>query len=234
VKQLLRPVQLPTLRKEVVRQIEDLILSGQVKPEEKLPPERDLAERLKVSRPVVHAAIIELEQKGLVRSKPRHGCFVNDYRLSGSAELLVSLWRHGGDDVAPAIVESMMEFRVAVEQEAAARVARVADRALCAELRGILDQADACPAADAAEQTRLDYTFHFTIALRSNNLIYPMLMNTFKPMYFTILTRFFEDPAVVPKVRKYRRSLLTAIEKRKTDRARELMRKLSKVSTYER
>ncbi len=234
MKQLLKPVQLPTLRKEVVRQIEDLILSGQVKPEERLPPERDLASLLGVSRPVVHAAIMELEQKGLVRSEPRHGCFVNDYRQSGSAELLTSLWRHGGDKLAPAIVESMMELRVAVEQEAASRVARLGDRTLCRELRRILDEADALPASDAAAQVEYDYRFHFTIALRSNNIVYPMLMNTFKQMYFSILTGFFENQAVVPRVHKYRRNLLAAIEKKNPNRARDLMRKLSKVSSYER
>ena len=149
---VLKPIAVPTLKSEVVHQIESLILAGAYKPGDKLPPERELALKLGVSRPVVHTGIAELEQKGLVRIEPRFGCFVNDYRTSGSAELLSSLWRHKGEEIEPAIVESMMEFRVAVEQEAAARVARAVaegDREIVAELRTILDSADACDDREA-------------------------------------------------------------------------------------
>ena len=143
----LKPIELPTLTDEVTYQIESLILGGSLKPDQKLPPERELAVQLGVSRPVVHAGILQLEQKGLIRIEPRHGCFVNDYRISGSAELLTSLWHHKGDELEPAIVESMMELRVAVEQEAAARAARSVDGAngdLGAELRALLDEAESC------------------------------------------------------------------------------------------
>jgi len=236
----LSPIEMPTLTDEVVYRIESLILGGSVRPGQKLPPERELAAQLGVSRPVVHAGIIRLEQKGLVRIEPRHGCYVNDYRRSGSAELLTSLWKHKGDELEPAIIESMLEFRVAVEQEAAAGAAmRVtggskADTADCeSELRGILAEAGQCDRSDARCLAELDYRFHFAIALHSGNLVYPMLMNTFRSIYLTLLERFFSDPSVISHVTELRSDLVAAIGRGDASAARSLMRTLSQVSSYE-
>ncbi len=234
--QSLKPIELPTLTEEVVYQIESLILNGTLKPDQKLPPERELAAQLGVSRPVVHGGVLQLEQKGLIRIEPRHGCFVNDYRIFGSAELLTSLWHHKGDELEPAIVESMMEFRVAVEQEAAARAARSVDGGnggLAAELRALLDEAENCDRNNPHLLAKLDYQFHFTIALRSGNLVYPMLMNTFKSIYLTLLERFFSEPKVVDQVHRFRRELLEAIGAGDSEGARRLMRTLSEISSYE-
>jgi len=236
VNESLKPIELPTLTEEVVYQIESLILNGSLKPDQKLPPERELAVQLGVSRPVVHGGILQLEQKGLVRIEPRHGCFVNDYRISGSAELLTSLWHHKGDELEPAIVESMMEFRVAVEQEAAARAAGIVeggDGDLHAELRALLDEAEKCDRNNSRLLAKLDYEFHFTIALRSGNLVYPMLMNTFKSIYLTLLERFFGEPEVVDRVHRFRRDLLDAIGRGDPEGARQLMRTLSEIGSYE-
>ena len=52
MKPILEPIRVPTLKSEVVHQIESLILSGTFKPGDRLPPERDLASHLGVSRPV--------------------------------------------------------------------------------------------------------------------------------------------------------------------------------------
>lgn len=235
MKPILEPIRVPTLKSEVVHQIESLILSGTFKPGDRLPPERDLASHLGVSRPVVHAGITELEQKGLVRVEPRHGCFVNDYRLSGSAELLSSLWRHKGEEIEPAIVESMMEFRIAVEQEAAARAAAAVaagNREIVDELASVLDSADACSPDDPALLATHDYQFHFTVALRSGNLVYPMLMNTFKQIYLSLLERFFRAPGVVATVCRFRRELLGAIREGNSDSARKVMRRLNEVGSY--
>jgi len=232
----LKPIAIPTLTDEVVYQIESLILGGTVKPGQKLPPEREIAAQLGVSRPVVHAGILRLEQKGLVRIEPRHGCYVNDYRTSGSAELLTSLWRHKGEELEPAIVESMLEFRVAVEQEAAARAAeRVAagDASLHDKLGALLDAAENADRLDPGRLAALDYQFHFSIALASGNLVYPMLMNTFKSIYLTLLERFFSSPEVVDRVNRFRRDLLEAISRGSAEDARRLMRTLSEVSSYE-
>ena len=66
------------LSQTVARQIELLILRGILRPGERLPAERDLAERMGVSRPSLREALEGLEGKGLLFTRPGAGCFVAD------------------------------------------------------------------------------------------------------------------------------------------------------------
>ena len=76
----------PSLRELFVDQLENMILSGKLKIGEKLPPERQLAQMMQVSRAVVNSGIAELEKKGFLIVKPRSGTFVADYRRKGTVE----------------------------------------------------------------------------------------------------------------------------------------------------
>jgi GntR family transcriptional repressor for pyruvate dehydrogenase complex len=59
-------IEAEKLSKSVVRQIEQLILRGILRPGERLPAERDLAEKLAVSRPSLREALGELQSAGLL------------------------------------------------------------------------------------------------------------------------------------------------------------------------
>lgn len=67
-------VQPEKLSASVVKQIEQLILRGILSPGERLPAERELAERLGVSRPSLRDAIGELQARGLLASKAYPAC----------------------------------------------------------------------------------------------------------------------------------------------------------------
>ena len=79
------------LASAVADQIEKLILRGILKPGERLPSERDLAERFGVSRPSLREAITELQEKGLLSSRAGSGIFVAD--VLGSAFSNALNWR---------------------------------------------------------------------------------------------------------------------------------------------
>ena len=90
-KALFKPLKPASLKEEFVLYMEELILGGSMKPGERLPPERELAKKFKVSRPVVHEGLRTLETRGLVTLRPRHGVVINDYRKEGTLDLLLSL-----------------------------------------------------------------------------------------------------------------------------------------------
>ena len=73
-----RPVASEKLSSAVVRQIEELILRGILRPGERLPSERDLADRLKVSRPSLRDALGALQGQGLLSARPGAGVYVAD------------------------------------------------------------------------------------------------------------------------------------------------------------
>ena len=67
-----------------VQQIENMILSGELAFGEQLPPARELAAKMGVSRTVVTAGLVELEKLGFVEFKARLGVYVCDYRRRGT------------------------------------------------------------------------------------------------------------------------------------------------------
>ena len=86
----------PSLRELFVDQLEHMILSGKLKIGEKLPPERQLAEMMQVSRAVVNSGISELEKEGFLIVKPRSGTYEADYRRKGTLDTLMSIMKYNG------------------------------------------------------------------------------------------------------------------------------------------
>ena len=80
------------LSQSVVRQIELLILRGILRPGERLPAERDLAEKLGVSRPSLREAVAELQDQGLLATRAGSGIFVADVLGSAFSPALVRLF----------------------------------------------------------------------------------------------------------------------------------------------
>jgi DNA-binding FadR family transcriptional regulator len=68
--EMFSPLAKERLNEKVVLRIKELIYSKELKIGEKLPPERELADRLKVSRMVVREALRSLEQSGLLEIRP--------------------------------------------------------------------------------------------------------------------------------------------------------------------
>ena len=86
----------PSLRELFVQQLEQMILSGKLPVGEKLPPERQLAQEMQVSRAVVNGGISDLEKKGFLVVKPRSGTYVADYRRNGTVETLLAIMNYNG------------------------------------------------------------------------------------------------------------------------------------------
>ena len=116
-----RPVTSEKLSAAVVRQIEELILRGILRPGERLPAERELAERLGVSRPSLRDALSELQGTGLLATRPGAGVYVADVLGSSFSPALRDLMsRH--DEA----VFDYLAFRRDMEGLAAERAARMA------------------------------------------------------------------------------------------------------------
>ena len=106
----------------IVSQIEEMILDGALKPGDRLPPERELALQLDVSRPSLREAIIVLQAKGLVTVRRGGGTYVADAFARAITDPLVDvLERH------PDTTFDVLELRVALEEVAAYYAARRAN-----------------------------------------------------------------------------------------------------------
>jgi GntR family transcriptional regulator, transcriptional repressor for pyruvate dehydrogenase complex len=73
----------------IIRQVKDLLISGQLKPGDKLPPERKLSEKFGVGRTSVREALRKLEFYGILKTRPQSGTFVASIGIS-ALETLIS------------------------------------------------------------------------------------------------------------------------------------------------
>src|ERR1700757_1848598 len=71
-------VRASRLYEQIVAQIEESIVKGDLKPGDQLPAERDLAQRFGVSRTAVREAVKALREKGLVEADSGKGTFITD------------------------------------------------------------------------------------------------------------------------------------------------------------
>jgi len=224
----LGPIKNNSLKDVCTRRFEELILSGTLSVGEKLPPERELAKRLGVSRPVVHEALVNLAAKGLVSMTPRIGTVVNDFRRQGSIALLTSLLEYHNGRLDSGLLEGMLNMRLLMEVENARLAAKNRTESQVDELKAVVRQEAKSDPTDIETITGLDFEFHLIIAIATGNLLYPLLLNSFKPVYTNLTQKFFQDESVVPVVFGFHKDLADAISHRDEKAAADTMLRMLK------
>ena len=118
-----REIVAPTLRELFVKQIIDMVFSGELEVGEKLPTERALAEKMNISRSMVHTGLEDLCRMGFVTIEPRAGAYVADYAKSGNFDTLGAIVEYTGGKFSEEMKISLVEARNAVEGGALIRLA---------------------------------------------------------------------------------------------------------------
>ena len=170
-----RRIEPEKLSRSVVRQIETLILRGVLRPGERLPSERDLADRLGVSRPSLRDAIADLSGRGLLVSRANSDIFVAEVLGSAFSPALVQLFASHDE-----AVFDYVAFRRDIEALAADRAARMASDTDLAVIDTIhlrmLEAHEARP--DPKLEAQLDAEFHLSIMEASHNVIMLHMMRS--------------------------------------------------------
>jgi GntR family transcriptional repressor for pyruvate dehydrogenase complex len=162
-----RPIEHDRASDMVMRRLEALIVDGVLRSGDRLPSERDLAQRLDVSRPVLREALKQMEDEGLLVGRQGEGTFVADLIRPAFAAPLAALLAR--DDRAG---RDTLEFRRAFEgwtAEMAARRATADDRAMIGRIVAAMRAAH--EARDEAREAELDVDLHMTIAEAAHNLV---------------------------------------------------------------
>ena len=105
----------PTIKELFIERIEGMILSGTLKPGDRLPSERELAEQMKISKTIVHIGLADLARMGFLEVTPRRGTVVADFTETGNLETLNAILRYNGGKLDRQMVVSIIELRSAVE-----------------------------------------------------------------------------------------------------------------------
>lgn len=186
---------------EVVHQIELLILDGVLRDGDRLPGERDLAQSLDVSRPILREALKELEARGLLNSHHGGGTFVADIIGQVFSKPITDLIsRHAR------ATRDYLEYRRELEgltAELAARRATETDKALLARIIEDMRQAhlSGLPEAELAA----DVEFHNAIGEASHNIV---LLHTMRACYRLLSEGIFFNRRAVFALPNAREELL--------------------------
>ena len=214
MKNILMPITTESLKEVFVSRFEEFILSGELSIGQKLPSERELALKLGVSRPVVHEGLVDLAAKGLVTIKPRVGTIINDYRKQGSLAILSSLINYHDGAIEPKLLDSMLEMRLLFEVEAARLAALRRTDGHMEAFHTILGKEKKAGNMGLEKIVGLDFEFHHLISMASGNIVYPLLINSFRHVYTNLSRQFFSNKKNIPEVCRFHGEMVGAIEKK--------------------
>lgn len=178
----------PSLRELFVEQLEHMILSGKLAVGEKLPPERQLAETMQISRSVVNGGISDLEKKGFLVVKPRSGTYVADYRRNGTADTLLAIMNYNGGKLRAEEIRSILEVRIALDTLAAELCEHHITEEEISVLEEIIETLKNAPTIEDAVEAA--YEFQHEFAIFSGNTLIPLIFCSFKVAITSLWERF--------------------------------------------
>ena len=206
------------LYRQIADQITALIEKGEYGPGQRLPPERDLAKQLGVSRPSVREALIALEVEGYVDVRVGSGVYVAGPRPGAAAADLPA-------DSGPF---ELIKARSLVEAECAALAARAATRAQVRAMEEALDEM-AAEARRGDMPLSSDRAFHLRIAEASGNSALALVVKTLWDQrtgpLFLRLEHHFDTPALWSVAIREHREIVAAIARHDASAARGAMRR---------
>lgn len=194
-------IEAEKLSNSVVKQIELLILRGILRPGERLPSERELSERLGVSRPSLREAIATLQEQGLLESKASAGVFVANVLGSGFSQSLIQLFASHDE-----AVFDYISFRRDLEALAAERAARLGSDTDLEVVDKVFRKMEAAHSKrNPTEESQLDAEFHLAIIEASHNVI---MLHMMRAMFEMLREGVFYNRSMMFKQRATRDELL--------------------------
>ena len=204
----------------VVKHLRGMIHHGELRPGDRLPPERDLAKLLGVSRPTLRAGIRSLAAVGVLESRQGAGTFVvkgdeSPVLDSSSLSLMASL--HGFTS------EEMFEARRALEMAIAGLAA---ERATGEQLASLAEEMAGMYASLELPEDYLihDMRFHQMVAAASGNRILTALMNMVAATLFDVRRKTVRRAHDLKESAEMHREIYRAIRDRNAEEARNKMR----------
>ncbi len=214
------PERRGTTSAEVVIQLQEMIHRGELRPGDRLPPERDLARLLGISRPTLRAGIRSLAAVGILESRQGAGTFVVESDGppaldSSPLSLMASL--HG------LTADEMFEARRAMEMAVAGLAA---ERATGEQLATLAEEVTGMYAAleDPEQFLVHDVRFHQAMAAASGNRILAALMNMVAKVLFDIRIKTVNRATDLKESAEMHRRIYRAVRERDPEAAREAMR----------
>ena len=182
-----RPVARRRAFEDVIVQVEEAIAAGRLRPGDRLPPERELAAQLQVSRASVREAMRVLEAFGVIAPRQGRGADAGSVITATGQNGLAGLLRiYSLLNGVP--LSDLVELRVAIESMTARAAARRRAGGRLAELA-----AGMTGVTDRGAFLQLDTDFHVELARASGNALAPLLMEALRETIAARMRAAFDE-----------------------------------------
>lgn len=213
-------IHVPRASSLVVAQIERLILDGTLLPGQKIPPERELAEQLNVSRPTLREALTTLETRGMLQSKRGEGTTVCELFGESVIDPLMQMLQSQC-----ATHRDILELRDALESSAAYYAAlrhTPSDAKIMQQKLAALEHT--YDTGDVDHEGECDTAFHMAVAYASHN---PALLHVMRSLFVLLRSEITENlnslrhiPEDHTQIKQQHRGILNAVLSGDPDAAR--------------
>ncbi len=207
------------LYEQIVQQIEESVLNGKLKPGDQLPAERDLAQRLGVSRTAVREAVKTLREKGLVEAYSGRGTFITNgtsQAVRQSLDLMVKVGQHEGS---PHLVELRLILEPGIAALAAARVTEE-DLVNMREAVAVMDRSQ----DDPQTYIEADLDFHLALAEAASNPLILSLIDSIVGLLREQRIKIFNAAGGPQRGQIHHKRILAAVERHDPEMASQAMR----------
>ncbi len=219
LKPMYRAVKSSRLFEQIVQQVEESILKGQLKPGDQLPAERDLAQRFGVSRTAVREAVKTLREKGLVEAYSGRGTFVTNgtsQAIRQSLDLMIRFNKQEGS-------AHLAELRFVLEPEIAGLAAERIEDQLLSTMREAVAVMDR-NLRDPDGYVEADLDFHLALAEAAGNPLILSLLDSIVGLLREQRSRIFNVERGPERGQYHHKRILAAVESRDAEAARVAMR----------
>ena len=199
-------ISTPSLKEVCVQAILTKILSGELKPGDKLPAERDMAEAM-----------------GFLTVEPRRGTVVNDYRRHPTPQSLAAVMRYSSVEMDRALFSDLMDTRLLIESECARLACRNIYDTTLEKMQHMVDEL----AAEPIDPTEILYQYHYRLVQASGNTIYSMIYRGFETVLRNLIRQHYSMRAKdIREAAQLHQQLLDAIVQRDEDAAEQTARRI--------
>lgn len=214
-------IQSSRLYEQIIEQIQGRIMEGKVRPGDKLPSERELAEQFGVSRTAVREAVKAMREKGLLEVQPGRGTFVTDITgstievMRDSLGLIVKISLGNN-------LDKLVQVRTLLEPGIAAMAAEMATPLDLQTMQQAVDVMDTAMASTDA-YVEADLAFHLALARATQNPLIPILIDPIVDLLREQRKRIFLVEGGPERGQYHHKQILAAIRQGDAATARQAM-----------
>ncbi len=202
----------------IARQIQELVVNSQLLPGDKMPPERELAERYGVSRTAVREALKLLQERGFIEARTGSGSFVARPGIS-SVTSSISV----ASQMSKGTLGDLLEARRCLEEWISVLAVERATQDDIAVIEATVKAMERAQSEDPNRYIDIDLDFHTALAAATHNPFFVILSSSLIDLIQSVRRVSVGVPGSMARAQHFHESILACLKNGDREHARQLV-----------